>query len=764
MNIIQRAVRRIVRATLDHAPEWVWAGTDGGNGVSGTIQVAGTSKPAENVLMVYGCIMARREAIGGVPLRISDANDNVIESGALADLLRQPNRAMNWDAYVRVLETYNTLYNAMAVAKVSSMPGRPPDELVPLSPAFLQPVLGVHAPTGTLRAMGWKYNDPFTGAERTFQPEELMIHQGFNPHAPLNFLNPLTVLKRTIQSELAARETNLADWQNSAMPPAVLESDRNLNKTQADEIRDAYNDIHQGIKNRSKIGVLWGGLKFHATGLSPKEMEYLAGLKFLRTDYYIAFRVKPAMVGDMVGETGLSQGNATDQQKVEWWEDVGLPELDLIAGMHQTLAESHDWGTTISMRPARGLTRSEQLVRQHSLVRRPSAPASRIYVWFNENSIAPLVRHRLSKIDSAGKLISFGWKPDDATAFVDLGAPPHADNIARVPFSMTPIGEDAELPGGTENGKTEKGKTEDGRADHATALKTLDRIEEICREEAVVPRKYKALRQAFDKFIAPREKAAAKKISRFFMEQRDRVRERFTATLARATTPPPVSDAGKSQSEILKAIFPKSEENPSLVARLAPLWSEHLRDGWNFFNQESGADEKVNPFKVDDPAVMKALERRKIQGTAMNDTTEEDLRDLIRKAFEEGDSTVQLGDRIEAYYKANCWGENTHRPATAARTQTSGIVNEGRMLSARETGTNLKKAWLHGGSAEPRPDHVAMQQKYLAAPIGVDEEFVLNGNSCDAPGDSSLPVGETANCTCMVVFVKGPGGDVGENS
>jgi hypothetical protein len=41
---------------------------------------------------------------------------------------------------------------------------------------------------------------------------------------------------------------------------------------------------------------------------------------------------------EMTGETGLSQGSSTDEQRVAWWEDVGIPELDTISGMLQQVA------------------------------------------------------------------------------------------------------------------------------------------------------------------------------------------------------------------------------------------------------------------------------------------------------------------------------------------------------------------------------------------------------------------------------------------
>lgn len=159
----------------------------------------------------------------------------------------------------------------------------------------------------------------------------------------------------------------------------------------------------------------------------------------------------------------------------------------------------------------------------------------------------------------------------------------------------------------------------------------------------------------------------------------------------------------------------------------------------------------ANPFTIEDPRIIEALKARRIQASKVNETTLEDLRQVLSDAVEEGLTTTQIGDRFADYY-SNQIGESAARPMTAARTQVAGVVNDGQMAAARAAGGTLKKIWIHGGSAEPRPAHLAAQGRY-AAGIGLDEKFEINGHLCDAPGDSSLPVGESANCTCMVGFI-----------
>jgi len=734
IKTLLKNLKTLSRSTVPGSEDRFWQNVIGDQGVSGRLNIPGIARPAESVLMVYGCLITRREAIGSVPLRMSDSNDNLVEAGPFFDLLSRPRPGLTWGQYVRQLETYLTLYDRIYIAKVGE-PGREPDELVPLSPLFMTPEIGVHVPTGTPVVMKWHYLDPVTGVQKDYLPEDLIIHQGFNPHAPLASLDPMNILKRTMQAEIAAREQNLALFANGAKPQIVWESEHNVTKEQATEAMETLNSRLRGINNSHKSIVAWGGLKAKELGLTPAEMEYINGLKFLRSDYYIVLRVKPAMVGEMM-PTGLGQGNeSTDAQKVQWWEEVGFSELALIAQLHQIALAPLFKNVTGN----RKMSRREIIRRNDFFSRATSKQSGNIFLWFDENAIPALVRARLARADQFAKFIAAGYRPDDINDYLDLGLPQHPDNLGRVPFSQSAIGPDA--PAAPEPA------AQDGKS---RSLKLLDdlsgAIHEVARAETA---KYQTIKKTFDRFVATREKAAAKRWSRFFLEQRERVLMKAGKMRIQR------SEAERANAdELLKQIFPKNDENGYLVARLAPLWAENLKDGWSFFNEETATAEKANPFEVSDPHIVAALKEREIQGLKVNDTTEDKLRDILAKGIEDGLSTAQIGDNIAEYYSTQCVGEEAFRPATAARTQVSGLVNEGRMLAANEVG-GLLKGWLHGGSKEPRAEHIQAQETYLASPIPLDQPFIVAGYECDAPGSTELPVEEVANCSCMVVFSKG---------
>lgn len=706
--------------------------TSGAGGVSGRIQVPGISRPAENVLMVFAALKARCDAIKQVPLRLSDAGDNFIEGGDLYDLLAKPNQFQDGVAYIESIEGYLSLYDEVLIAKVAAGTDSLPDELVPLNPMHLRQIDAVHLPTGLRIPAGWDYTDPMTGSMVRFFPDQVIWICGFNPHAPLRGLGPEKAARRSMQSDIVSREHNLAIFANGGSPDFVLETDQRWSPAQVEEFQDSWQKRHGGFENAHKAGVLYGGLKINKMGLSNTELQFLEGLRMTTSELLCAMRVYPAMVGLMTGETGLSQGSSTNEQKVAWWTDVGRPELARIASAHQEhLVDKYAWsGRAGQSAPSRTMKRyivseSRRQVNRNS--------ARKLYVWFDVNQVDALVDHRRKGIDQFDKLLNRGYRPDDINDYLDLGLPAHTTNIATVPIGVQPATDLALLA-------AEPVKPAEVPDPRSSALDLLEQIECKLRSSDNVPSKYKSLRKGLDRFIAQRERACAKKYSRFFLEQRDRVLERMKGRSATGST-------RMSPEQLL----PLSVENEELLKRMSGLWMEFIVDGWNTVNEEVGLGKEVNAFSESDPSIVDALAKRKIQGFKVNETTEEDLRKMLDQSISEGWTENELADSIADYYSQNCIGLDKVRPQTAARTQTAGIVNDGRMASARSAG-NLRKGWLHGGSSEPRPAHLAAQAKYLNEPIGLDEKFDIGGVEMDAPGDTSAPIGEVANCTCMVVF------------
>jgi HK97 family phage portal protein len=736
MSIRQTISNFFRSATLGSAPFLVR-----GKGVSDTLQIAGMDRPAENVLMVYACLKARITAIQQARLRITDRNDNLVMGGPLFDLFAKPNHTQDWTEFLGVVEGCLALYDEAFIALVSD--GSTPDEMFCLSPIGMRPVEGVQKSTGVQIAIGWEYVDPWTGSGAKFRVDEVIVITGWNPHAPLRGLASGKAARKAMQMDLAAREMNLAIFANGGMPDVALTSDKKLGKEQAEELLKFWQDRYSGFANAHRPAILGNGLKAEKLGFAPQELQFLEGLRMSNQDLMTAMRTMPAMVMVMFGENGLSQGSSIPEQKLAWWEDVGIPELARIeAALQQGLVDAFSWGARMQ-EAAKAFRGGYDLAAYRAASARATARQFRaptnsagLRVWFDDGQVPALVRHRVGKVEQFKTLVAMlGYRPDDMSDYLDMGLPPHPTNRGMIPLGVQAVddlGVDTiAMPA--------------PRSAPAAGSGSLDLIARaIAADQNTRASKQASLRKTFDSLVRKHTKTGARKVSRFFLEQRDRVTSRLTSTMRSATITRSVDDT-------LAAIFPVDGENAELTKRLLGSWTEALTDGWDLANAQMGRVED-HPFQLDDPQIKSAIEARKLQGAAMNDTTRNDLRKVIEESVDAGESSVQLGDRIQEYYAGQI-GETSARPQTAARTQMAGIVNDGQMAAARDAG-GIRKAWLHGSPNEAREAHVAAEQTY-AAGIPLDEPFVINGQEMDAPGDAGAPVEETANCTCMVTFVQG---------
>lgn len=67
-----------------------------------------------------------------------------------------------------------------------------------------------------------------------------------------------------------------------------------------------------------------------------------------------------------------------------------------------------------------------------------------------------------------------------------------------------------------------------------------------------------------------------------------------------------------------------------------------------------------------------------------------------------------------------------------------------------EQGINLKKRWLTILDGRERPDHHSASGQI----VGINEKFIVGGEQCDYPRQSSLSASQIMNCRCGVEYVR----------
>jgi hypothetical protein len=137
--------------------------------------------------------------------------------------------------------------------------------------------------------------------------------------------------------------------------------------------------------------------------------------------------------------------------------------------------------------------------------------------------------------------------------------------------------------------------------------------------------------------------------------------------------------------------------------------------------------------------------------TGVNDNTLEQIQKILGEGIEQGLNPFQLEKLLLEQIP------NIARARAIARTESTRAYNEGKKRSAedwaKQTGTTLWKLWIHGGSREPRFQHIQAQDK----PIRADQPFVFTTKGVevfmDKPGDQKGGAAQTINCSCVVVYI-----------
>ena len=138
--------------------------------------------------------------------------------------------------------------------------------------------------------------------------------------------------------------------------------------------------------------------------------------------------------------------------------------------------------------------------------------------------------------------------------------------------------------------------------------------------------------------------------------------------------------------------------------------------------------------------------------TGVNDNTLEQIQKILGEGIEQGLNPFQLEKLLLEQIP------NIARARAIARTESTRAYNEGKKRSAQDwasqTGTTLWKLWIHGGSREPRFQHIQAQNKPIPA-NGFFDFLTPKGEVVlmDKPGDINGGPSQTINCSCVVVYI-----------
>jgi len=499
-----------------------------------------------------------------------------------------------------------------------------------------------------------------------FALHEIVFFRAYNPYDDLRGMSPIQAAAAGIDQDYWASKYNEAFFRNDATPGTVISVPGELTDEQYQRLKQQWEERHAGAEKAHRVAILEGGAKVDRVGLSHKDMDFLQQRKWNREEIMMVFKV-PKHVLSIYEDLRTYAGIRVIDKG--FWQQCLIPKMKYFeAVLYANLLQYLEGGD--------------------------------IRGKFDLSGVEALAEDFDKKLESAERLYRMGYPINAINQKLNLGMPevPWGD-VWWAPWNITPIYQ----------------RPAEGGKEKAKIKISADRADEIWR--------------AYLRLHAPHEQRMARKIKRYFFEQRQRVLKALFELLGKEI---------KDIKDYADDIFDTNKENEILKVLVKELLLDAMREGVESLADELGIEISFDPTH---PDAARYLEKKLIQITRINDTVKEQIRQAIRQGLAEGDTTQEIADRIRKVYNFAA-----NRATTIARTETGSAVNGARYHFARQHGAVLH-TWITAGDEHVRPSHQACN----GVTVKVGEKFP---NGLRFPNDPNGPPEEVINCRCLCIYSK----------
>jgi len=283
----------------------------------------------QNVI-AYRCIRMIAESAAAVRL-LAYEGDKELSEHPFLKVLSRPNPWQSGPELVDALISYFKLAGDGYVEAVE-LDGEI-RELYALRPDRMKAIAGRRG-----YPMAWEYSVDGTAKHRfdvDLLPGQQMpiLHiKEFHPLDDWSGMSPVEAAAFAIDVHNAAGGYNKALLDNSAAPSGALvfgggeDSDGTLTDEQFSRLKSQFSEKHTGPANAGKPLILEGGLKWEAMGMSPKDLEFVAGKREAAREIALAFGVPPMLLG-IPGDNTYSN---YQEARAALYEETVLPLVDKV--------------------------------------------------------------------------------------------------------------------------------------------------------------------------------------------------------------------------------------------------------------------------------------------------------------------------------------------------------------------------------------------------------------------------------------------------
>lgn len=595
---------------------------------------------------VYACANLRANLLADLPIKLftlkANGDKRDVTSGDLVRLLTKPNPYWTGNRLKQMTELSLCMWGECFwfVAR-GSRSGIPQE----LWWARADRVKVVPHPTKYLS--GFLYEPTNGGTPIPFTPEETVWFRFPNPMNEYEGLSPLAAARIAADTSRAAMQSNFNFFRNGLNAGGIITNAGGtpFTQEQAEELEGQLNRRLKGVDKAHRWGVLRFDAKFQAMAMSPKDSEYLGGLKWNLEDICRAYSVPQDLIG---GQRTFENVDAA--MKMIYTQAI-LPEARFIAdeltaqllpmfGGQADLAEFDISGVNV-------LQEDKQIEWQ-------------------------IVSDQITK----GALLVNEWRDNQGLDPVPWG------DAWWAPFTLAPIrtGTAPDLPEPDAPDALPAGEGE-------TPAEPMP-PRRLTRAVAFGSPEHERLWRLFARRAEPHERKVAAVTTELLQRQR-------TAVLARLN-----GRTARNAAEVHEDPFDKNSWIKKFRVAMRPVLRLIVQD-----SGQAALDDLAlsTAFDLSDPNVIRFLEGRAQRfAREVNETTWTQLKASLGEGISAGESIDTLSARVETVMEGRIQSAST----TIARTETVTASNGGTLLSWEQSGVVQSKTWLSALDDRTRDDHI----------------------------------------------------------
>jgi HK97 family phage portal protein len=136
------------------------------------------------------------------------------------------------------------------------------------------------------------------GTEKPMLPEQVLHIPGLGFDGTQGY-NVVKMARNSFGLTLAAELYGAAMFGNGGRPEGILTTDKKLSPEAVRNLRNSWNENHQGIARSHRVAIMHEGLTWQATSLNPEEAQFLSTREFQVTEIARWFNIPPHLLRDL---------------------------------------------------------------------------------------------------------------------------------------------------------------------------------------------------------------------------------------------------------------------------------------------------------------------------------------------------------------------------------------------------------------------------------------------------------------------------------